>query len=408
MTANRRFQTVLVCMMVIGATCVVAQDWPQWRGAERDGKVKGFTTPGQWPEKLTQTWKETVGTGCATPALVGDKLYVFARQGTDEVTLCLNATTGKEVWKDSYAAQKVTGAAGRHPGPRSSCAVAAGKVVTLGVGGVLSCLDVATGKMVWRKDPFPKVVPKFFTSCSPIIADGLVIAQLGTAGNGAVMAYDLASGSETWRWSEEGPDYASPAVLTVGGSKQVVTLTEKSIVGISLADGKLLWKQPFPVARRAYNAATPIVQGQTVIYMGAGRGAKAVKIEKQGGSYVVKELWSNPDLAPQYNTPVLVGGYLYGLTDGGSLFCINAENGSTAWVDSAKHGRGFAAIVSAGSSVLALPSTSELIVYQPDSQKYSEIKRYKVSDTATYAYPVVAGNRIYIKDQESLALLSIN
>ena len=118
-------------------------------------------------------------------------------------------------------------------------------------------------------------------------------------------------------------------VLTVDGTKQVVALTEKSIVGVGLSDGKLLWKLPFVPQRRAYNAATPMVDGETVIYTGAGRGTKAVKIEKQGDGFAPKELWSNPDLAPQYNTPVLVDGLLYGLSNRGNLFCIDAKTGKT-------------------------------------------------------------------------------
>ena len=175
--------------------------------------------------------------------------------------------------------------------------MAEGKVVTLGVGGVLSCLDAASGKLVWRNDPFPKVVPTFFTATSPIIVDGMAIAQLGGKGNGAILAYDLATGGEKWRWAREGPEYASPVVLTVDGAKQIVTLTEKSIVAVGVADGKLLWQRPFVPQMRAYNAATPIVDGQTVIYTGAGRGTIAVKIEKQGDGFAAKELWSNPDVA---------------------------------------------------------------------------------------------------------------
>lgn len=167
------------CLVLISATSAFAQDWPQWRGVNRDGKVTGFTAPQNWPNELTEKWKVTVGTGDATPALVGGKLYVFVRQDTNEVTLCLDAGSGKELWKDEYEAQAVGGAASRHPGPRSSPAVADGKVVTLGVGGVLSCLDAATGEVVWRKDPFPKVVPTFFTATSPIILDGMAVAHLG-------------------------------------------------------------------------------------------------------------------------------------------------------------------------------------------------------------------------------------
>jgi len=395
-----------VVMMIAGGT--LAQDWAQWRGLNRDGKVSGFAAPQQWPGELTQKWKTTVGLGCATPALVGEKLYVFTREGDEEVILCLNASNGKELWRDKYAAQEVTGAARRHPGPRSSPAVVEGKVVTLGVGGVVSCLDAATGKVLWRKDPFPKIVPKFFTSMSPIVVDGMAIAHLGGQGNGAIVAYDLAGGDEKWRWSGEGPAYASPVLLTVAGTKQIVTLAEKSIVGINVADGKLLWQRPFVPQRRAYNAATPIVDDQTVIYTGAGRGTYAVKIEKQGDAFAAKELWHNPDLAPQFNTPVLESGRLYGLSNSGNLFCIDAQTGQTAWTDATPRGRGgFGAMVDAGSCLLVLPSDSKLIVFRPDAKEYSELAHYTVSDTPTYACPVLAGSSLYVKDEQTIAKWTI-
>ena len=400
---------MLSCVILIGASCVFAQDWPQWRGANRDGKVSGFKAPQEWPKELKLRWKTTVGSGDATPALVGDKLYVFTRQGDDEVTTCLEVERGEEQWTSKYAAQAVTGAAARHPGPRSSVAVADGKVVTLGVGGVLSCLDAATGKVVWRKDPFPKVVPKFFTSTSPIIVDGMAIGHLGGQDNGAIIAYDLNTGDEKWRWAGEGPAYASPALLTVDGTKQLVTLAEKSVVAIGVADGKLLWQLPFVPEGRAYNAATPIIDGQTVIYTGAGRGTKAIKVEKQGDGFAVKELWSNPELAPQYNTPVLRDGLLFGLSNSGNLFCINAQTGQTAWTDETQRDRGgFGAIVSAGSCLMALPSSSELIVYKPSDKEYSELARIKVSETPSYSYPVIAGNRIFIKDQDTVTMFVVD
>jgi outer membrane protein assembly factor BamB len=396
------------CVVLVCAGMVFGADWPQWRGPNRDGQVSGFTAPAKWPKELTQKWKVTVGSGDATPALVGDKLYVFVRQGEEEVTLCLKASDGKELWRDKYKAQAVTGAAARHPGPRSSPAVADGKVVTLGVGGVLSCLNADSGKLVWRKDPFPKVVPRFFTSMSPIIVDGMALGHLGAAGNGALIAYELSSGNEKWRWAGEGPEYASPTLLTVEGVKQIVTLSEKSIVGIGAADGKLLWKLPFVPQRRAYNSATPIVDGDTVIYTGGGRGTKAVKIEKQGDGFTTKELWSNAELATQFNTPVLKDGLLFGLSNRNNFFCINAQTGETAWTDTTPRGRGgFGAIVDAGPVLLALPSDSGLIVFKPDGKAYGEIARYKVAETATYAHPVIAGNRIFVKDQESVAMWTV-
>ncbi len=399
---------ILGSVILLGSNAAFTQDWPQWRGPNRDGKVSGFEAPSEWPPGLTQVWKTTVGLGDATPALVDQKLFVFTRQGEEEVTLCLDAVSGKVLWEDRYPAQAVTGAAARHPGPRSSPAVSGGRVVTLGVGGILSCLDAATGKVAWRKDPFPKVVPQFFTGMSPIIVDGRVIAHLGGQGNGALIAYELRSGEEQWRWGDEGPEYASPAVLEVGGAKQIVTLAEKSIVGVDASDGKLLWRLPFAPARRAYNAATPIVDGPMVIYTGAGRGTKAVKIEKQANGFTAQELWSNPEPAPQFNTPVLKDGLLFGLSDSGNLYCINARSGQTAWVDETRRDRGgFAAIVDAGSVLFALPSSSELIVIKPGEKELTVLAAFKASEKPIYAHPVIAGKHIFIKDEDSVTLWSL-
>jgi len=407
-SSHRSLGVMAGCLILIGATFALAQDWPQWRGANRDGAVTGFTAPAAWPKQLTQKWKATVGTGDATPALVGDKLYVFARQGEEEVILCLNAADGKELWKDKYAAQAVTGAAARHPGPRGSPAVAEGKVVTLGVGGVVSCLDAADGKLVWRKDEFPKVVPRFFAAVSPLIVDGMAIAHVGGPGNGALIAFDLATGNPKWKWAAEGPDYSSPVLLTVDGVKQIVTLTEKSAVGVGLADGKLLWQIPFVPQGRAYNSATPIVDGATVVFTGSARGTKAVKIEKQGDGFAAKELWSNAAVASQFSTPVLKDGLLYGLSDRGNLFCLNVQTGQAAWTDAIQRDRGsFTALVNAGSVILALPSSSELIAFKPGDKEYAELAKIKVADTPTYAHPVLAGNRIFVRDQESVTLWTI-
>ena len=395
-------------LVLISATCILAQDWPQWRGTNRDAKVTGFVMSEKLPMELTQAWKITVGTGDATPALVGDKLYVFARQGDNEITLCLNASDGKELWRNQYTAPAVTGAASRHPGPRSSPSVIKGKVITIGVSGTLSCLDTTDGKVLWRKDPFPGIVPKFFTSMSPMIIDGVCIAHLGGAGNGAIIAYDLNTGNEKWRWAGEGPEYSSPVLLVIDSTKQIVTIAEKSIVGIGAVDGKLLWQLPFVPQGRGYNAATPIVDGQNVIFTGSSRGTSAVKIEKQGDGFVTKELWSNKDVSVQFNTPVLKDGLLFGLTDKDYLFCINAKTGQTAWIDTVKRGNGgFAAILNAGSVILALSSNSELTVYKPSDKEYAELARIKVADTPTYAYPVIAGNRIYVRDGDALAMWKI-
>ncbi len=128
-TANRRTVVLAGCVVLLGAGCVWGQDWPQWRGPHRDAKVSGFTAPPTWPKELTQGWKVTVGLGDSTPALVGDRLYVFARQGDEEVAMCLSADDGKELWRDKHPAPAVTGGPAQHSGPRATPTVADGKVL---------------------------------------------------------------------------------------------------------------------------------------------------------------------------------------------------------------------------------------------------------------------------------------
>jgi outer membrane protein assembly factor BamB len=404
--ANQLIGVIAGATVLIGAAWVNAQDWPQWRGVNRDGKVSGFSAPSTWPKELAQKWKTTVGLGDATPALVGDKLYVFARQGEEEVAQCLNAVDGKEIWHDNYKAIAVTGAPSAHPGPRSSPTVVDGKVITLGVGGVLSCLEAASGKIIWRNSNFNTTESPFYTALSPIVVDGLCIAHLGNNKNGTVLAFDLATGEQKWKLPNDCPSYASPVLMTVDGTKQIVLMTEKKIIGVSTAEGKLLWEIPFEAKGRSFNAATPIVDGQTVIFTGAGRGTKAVKIEKQGDTFAAKdELWSSPT-ATGFNTPVLKEGLLYGLSERGKLYCMNAKDGKEAWTAEPNLGR-FGAIVDTGSILVALPEKSGLIVFKPSDKQYEEVAIIKVSDAPTYAHPVLAGKRIFVKDKDSVMLLTV-
>ena len=474
----------VVAGVVLG-TSSFAGDWPQWRGPNRDGKVTGFTPPATWPKALAQKWKTTVGEGDASPAMVGDRIYVFTRQGADEFLYCLNAADGNEIWKKNYPATATVGPpAQAHPGPRSSPAVADGKVVTLGVAGILTCWDANDGKILWQKSEV-KGTPAFFTASSPLIVDGLVIAQLGGrgagmmggggggpgrgrggpgggggggrgtpppiqqeqpqrgrgapggaggpggpgnaggAGTGGIMAFELASGNEKWKWTGDSPSYSSPIVATIADVKQIIAPTEKSIVSVAVADGKQLWQVPSPTRQMTYNAPTPIVEGDMLYLTGYGGGTKAVKITKQGDVFSTAEAWNNNELGTTFNTPVLKDGILYGLSSQGNLFAINSKDGKTAWtappMGAAGGGGGgggrmgrapnFGAIVDAGSVLIALPSgspsSSEMIVFKPSEKAYEEVAKIKVADSQTYAHPILTGNKVIVKDKESVALLAI-
>jgi outer membrane protein assembly factor BamB len=348
----------------------------------------------------------TVGKGDASPILAGGKLYAFGRQEADEVVLCLDAASGKTIWEAKYPAGRVvTGPAVGHPGPRSTPVAAEGKVCTLGVGGILSCFDAATGTVLWRKqstNDYLGASTKSDSSMSPMVVDGCCIVHVGGGTNGAIIAFELADGQPRWKRDGDGPANSSPVLMTVGGKPQVVTFTAKKLVGLDVTDGKLLWEAPFEAVQG--NNTTPVVEGSTVFCTGQGRGLCAVKIEPQGEGFTATPLWTNKQAGARFTTPVLKDGLLYGYN--GSFFCASAQTGATLWTDAAKRGQS-AAMLDAGSVILALTLNGELAAFKPSNTEYTELARIKVASSETWAHPVVAGNRIFVKDSETVSLWTI-
>jgi outer membrane protein assembly factor BamB len=395
-------------ILLAWASFASAADWPQWRGPNRAAVVPDFMAPATWPKELQKKWSTPVGGGVATPALVGDKLYAFAYQNGNEVIRCLDAGTGKEIWKNEYAARPASGPAAGFPAARSSPAVAEGKVVTLGVQGTLSCLDSEKGTVIWRKDNTGGA-PRFSASCSPLLVNGLCVVQIGGERGGSVVAYNLTDGTEKWKWSADGTKYSSPMLLTLNDLKAIVVETSGTISTINLADGKLLWSKNYSTN---YNASTPLVEGQVVYYAGSGKPTTAVKLEKHGEKVESKELWSTPETSVIFNTPVIKDGLMFGLSERNEIFCIDTKTGKKLWSHSLASGGGgsgrgrgrggFGSIVAAGSVLFALTPAGQLVVFQPDREAFKQIASYKVAAGDTYAYPVVTSKGVYIKDRDSV------
>jgi outer membrane protein assembly factor BamB len=389
-----------------------AQDWPQWRGPHRDGLIASFTAPKAWPDKLKTIWKVPAGIGHSSPVVLGRRVYLFSRQEENEVASCFDLDTGKVLWRDVYPTPYfMNPAAVSHgKGPKSTPVVDNGKLYTLGISGILSCYDAAAGTLRWRRE-FSKTSkatsPLYGTAMSPIVDRGLVIAHVGGHDSGALTAFDADTGEMRWSWTGDGPGYASPIVVEFGGVRQIVTQTQKYIVGISASFGQLLWEIPFET-EYVQNSVTPVIYKNTLIFSGLDKGVFAINVVLRGNKWAAEQLWQNPDVSMYLNSPVVSGDYLFGLSHKrkGQFFCLDARTGQILWTSSGREGDN-AAILASGQLLFLLTDAAELLVARSGPKQLEVLKKYTVAESPTWAHPVLIGNRILIKDASTLALLSL-
>jgi outer membrane protein assembly factor BamB len=399
-------------MMLALAAAAAAQgpDWSQWRGPNRDGAVASFTEPKPWPDQLSQKWKVDVGAGYATPLVVGNRVYMFARQGENEVMSALDAATGKVLWQTGYPAsftmQKA--AAGHGPGPKSTPVFANGRLYSIGMTGVVTAFDAASGKQLWQK-PGSTTVPMYTThSFSPLVERGVVIFHVGGHNEGALTAYDVNSGDVKWSWRGDGPGYGSPVVADFGGTRQIVTITQGKLVSVDAASGALLWERDF-ASPNFTNSITPIVYGQTLIVGSGSIPTTAISVAKQGNQWVTATAWENADVPVRMSNGVIVRDMLFSLStrNMGQYFSVDAKTGKTLWTSEGRQA-GNAAIVRAGDVVFSLEDDGDLVIFRGSPTAFDVVKRYKVADADTWTQPTISGNRVLVKDLTSLALWTVN
>lgn len=396
-------------MLLAAATAGAAADWSQWRGAERDGRATGFTAPAAWPKEPKRAWKVPVGLGHSSPVVLAERVFVFTREGDDEVLAAHELKTGKPIWQQRYAApyQMNSAATSHGPGPKSTPLVSGNQVCAFGISGKLSCHDAATGRLLWRKDfagQYRATSPLYGSAASPLLADGMLIAAVGGPDDGALIAFDAATGAIKWTMKGDGPAYASPVVTTLDGVRQVVTQTQTRVVGVDLAKGTLLWSIPFTTAYDQ-NAVTPLINGPLVIYSGMGTSLRAVRPARKDGAWKVETVWDAPDFPLYMSSPVLAANRLVGFTHKkkGQLFALDPATGRVAWASEGRLGEN-AALVAAGGAMLALLDDAHLVVFDPAAAAYTPRATYSVADSPTWAHPVPTPAGLLVKDANTLAL----
>jgi outer membrane protein assembly factor BamB len=400
--------TSMLAAVLFAATTLAAQDWPQWRGPNRDGAIASFKEPAKWPAALSKRWQVEVGTGYATPVVVGDRLYMFTRQGDDEVMTAFDAASAKQLWRAAYPAPFTMNPAakGHGPGPKSTPTYANNRLFTLGMTGVVSAFEASTGRVLWQA-PAPPVQPLFHTAMSPVVENNLMIVHVGGHDKGALTAFDAATGTVQWQWTGDGPAYGSPLVATLGGIRQVVTFTQDNFVGVSVDKGQLLWRRPYKTASTT-TSQTPVIHKGLVIESGRGNGFTAFRAVNTGGQSAIEEVWHTDEVSVHMSDIVVVDGVAYGLShlNRGQYFALDLDTGKVLWKGDPRRAE-HAAMSRAGSTIFSLEEDGELVVMRASRTAVEPVTQYEVATSATWAQPVVTTGRAFIKDVSSLTLWAI-
>jgi outer membrane protein assembly factor BamB len=430
--------SVSILAVVLLGPPLRADDWPQWRGPRRDGVWRETGIMETLPAKLPIKWRTEIGAGYAGPAVADGRVYVTDRVlkegernpsdpfdqspvGGSERLLCLDAATGKVLWKHEYPVRYTIS----YPtGPRATPTVHEGKVYSLGAMGDLFCIEVGTGKALWSRNylrDFHTEINTWGMASAPLVDGEKLIVLAGGAGGAGVVALEKETGKEIWRSLDAGdPGYAPPVIFEAGGRRQLIAWTPRFLSSLDPETGKLHWQEPFKI-QSGLSVATPIFDPQRNLLLVTSfyNGSLMMKIESDRPAASLlwkgkKESEKDTDgLHAILCTPSLNDGYIYGVCSYGQLRCLEASSGKRVWESFAATGSGRwwnAFLVRHEDRYLICNEQGDLIAARLSPKGYEELSRASlIAPTnqalrrqVVWSHPAFANRSVYARNDREI------
>lgn len=374
------------------ASAAQAEDWPRWRGPKHDGisAEKGWLDP--WPQGGPKiAWNAEVGTGFAAVAVSSGRVFTLGNLDDHDIVTCLDAATGKKLWEHRYKSALDPNLF--EGGPTATPTVDGDRLYTLSRWGHVHCLDVATGKVQWAKNVADEVsarIPSWGFAGSPLVVGDVLLLTIGGAGT----AVEKTTGKLVWKSDDKDAGYSSPVPFQREGATYVLLSSEDAYTAVEPKTGKERWRIKW-LTRYGVNAADPLVSGNLVfLSTGYTKGAGLFEL----GANEVKTVWQNKNLRTQFNTSVLLDGYVYGI-DGDTtgtpvLKCLELKSGEVRW---SFEGTGSGGLMAADGKLLVLTEEGELLVGKASPDGFKPTGRAKVLNDKCWTMPVLANGRIYCR-----------
>ena len=381
---------IWVALSAMIATNLTAADWPCWRGPDRNGisKETGLNLAGI----STKNWNVKIGVGYSSVTVADGRIYALGNLNGEDTISCLDAVTGKKIWRYSYSCSKGKG----YVGPRATPVVANGKVYAFSRKGQLNCIDSKTGRFLWALDvrKFGAKNLSWQFSGSPIVIDGMVILNAGKNG----MAFDAETGKKVWASSGRG-GYATPMPFKYHKKHYVAIFGFDTLFIVQPKNGNVVASAPWQTKYNV-NAADPVLtQSGDGIFISSGYGNAGALFKFTGRS--LKQVWKNKNLKTHISTPVLLKGNLYGAdgnTGRGSLVCVDLKTGCERWREKSA---GYGSCIVADGKIFYLRDRGVLIVCKASPKGFAKLASVKLfHGRQNWTVPVLANGRLYCRGSQ--------
>lgn len=410
MCINRILASITcVIFLAFSACSTSAQDWTQWRGPERSGKIESeLLANASSFEGMSKVWHVDLGPSYSGPIVAGDKIFVTeTKDKRSEVIRALNRADGSQIWETEWVSAMEVPFFAKANGDwiRATPIYEAGKLYVLGMCDILVCLDAENGKEVWRRNFVEETTgknPAFGAVCSPLIHGDHLYIQAG----GSFQKINKTTGETVWSVLDEGNDmmsggaFSSPTLGTVAGREQVLVQTRSTLAGVDLEDGKVLWSQEVP-AYRGMNILTPTVYNNSVFTSSYNNGSFLYDVSTDGSGYSASQKWQGRERG-YMSSPIKIDNYVYMHLQNTRMACLDLDTGETKW-KSKQFGK-YWSMINSGDRILALDERGELLLIRANPEKFDLLDRKDVSSQSTWAHLAMSGDEVFVRELNGLTV----